>query len=92
METTDVLIGLLLGIIISLVLRAILGEIGRRKSIVLDDPTDDKDYLEIVKALKCPDCGSTDYRFAEVTDLSWIPGEDRYCICNKCGRQFGDEK
>ena len=92
METIDVLIGMLLGIIITLVLRAILGEIGQRKSIVLDDPTDDKDSLVIVKTLRCPDCDSTDYRFAEVTDLPWIPGEDRYCICNKCGRQFGDGK
>lgn len=88
----DVLVGLLLGIITTLVVLYILGEIQRRKSIVLDDPTDDDDYMEIVKKLRCPECGSDNYRFAEVTELPWIPGEDRYCICNRCGRQFGDGK
>jgi len=88
----DILVGLLLGIIITLILLYIMGELRRRKNIVLDDPTDDEDYLDIVKKLKCPECGSDDYRFAEVTDLPWIKGEDRYCICNRCGRQFGDGK
>lgn len=92
MEPVDVLIGLLLGILLVFIYNAILGEVTRRKSIVLDDPTDDKDYLDLVKKLRCPECGSSDYRFAEVTDLPWIAGEDRYCICNRCGRQFGDGK
>ena len=87
MEAVDVLIGLLLGIIVIEVLRAILGEIGRRKDIILTDPT-----KEVTKQLYCPSCGSTDYTFEEVTTLPWIKGEDRYCRCNKCGMQFGDGK
>ena len=89
---SDVLVGLLLGVVLTVLVLYILEAIRRRKSIVLDNPTDDSDYMEIVKKLKCPDCGSSDYQFAEVTTLPWITGEDRYCICNRCGRQFGDGK
>jgi len=92
METTDVLVGLLLGVIITLVLLYALEEFRRGKKVVLDDPTDDAEYLEIVKKLRCPECGSDDYEFSEVTTLPWIVGEDRYCVCNRCGRQFGDGK
>ena len=92
MEAVDVLVGLLLGVIFTIILLYTLEELRRRKSIVLDDPTDNPDYLEIVKKLHCPECGSTDFHYAEVTSLPWVAGEDRYCICNKCGRQFGDGK
>lgn len=63
-----------------------------QKHIIIDDPTDDPEYLEIVRRLHCPDCGSTDFRYTEVTELPWIQGEDRYCICNRCGKPFGDGK
>ena len=88
----DVLVGLLLGVILTLIILYILEELKRRENIVLDDPTDDEEYQDIVKQLKCPGCYSTDYRFEEVSDLAWIQGEDRYCVCNKCGRRFGDGK
>ena len=88
----ELVAGLLLGIILTMISLYLYQMWHGGNEIVLDDPTDDEDFLEIVNKLKCPECGSDDYKFAEVTDLPWIEGEDRYCICNRCGRQFGDGK
>lgn len=88
----EIIVGILLGIIITLVFLYVYWSLKTPKQITIDDPTDDEEYLEIVRQLKCPDCGSTDYRFSEVSDLKWIQGEDRYCICNRCGRNFSDGK
>lgn len=88
----ELVVGILLGVIITMLSLYVYWMWHGGNEIVLDDPTDDEDFLEIVNKLKCPECGSDDYKFAEVTDLPWIKGEDRYCICNRCGRQFGDGK
>lgn len=82
----------LLGVIFTLIALYMWWAYNTPKTIVLDDPTDDPDYQEIVKQLHCPDCNSTDFYYTEVTDLSWIKGEDRFCVCRQCGRQFGDGK
>ena len=66
--------------------------VSHQRRLVINDPTDDEEYLEIVRQLKCPDCDSTDFRYEEVSDLKWINGEDRFCICNHCGRRFSDGK
>lgn len=87
MNGIDVVIGLLLGILITFMSIRYLEEFNKRKDVIPDE-----DYKKIDKKLCCPECGSVDYQFAEVTGLPWIPGEDRYCICNRCGRQFGDGK
>lgn len=87
MNGIDVVIGLLLGILITFMSIRYLEEFNKRKDVIPDE-----DYKKIDKKLRCPECGSVDYQFAEVTGLPWIPGGDRYCICNRCGRQFGDGK
>lgn len=90
---SDGIIWFATGMVFVLVVLFAYWEYVRRKNeLVLDDPTDDEDYLEIKRKLKCPDCHSYDYRTVEVDDLPWLKDEDTYCICNVCGRQFGDGK
>ena len=84
---TDIIIGILLGILFTLVFLYVYWTWGTRNKVIIKDPS-----VDIVCKLKCPDCGSTDFEFSEVSDLSWIQGEDRFCICNHCGRRFGDGK
>ena len=90
--TYDFVLGFVAGVFTTIVALFTLWIKSHHATIVIDDPTDDEDYQEIVKQLKCPRCFSTDYRFEEVSNLPWIQGEDRYCICNKCGQVFGDRK
>ena len=88
----DILAGILLGVIITLIALYTYWTWRESKTIVLDDPTDDEDYLALHHKLRCPGCDSYDYRVVEIDDLPWLKDEDKYCICNRCGRQFGNEK
>lgn len=95
----EIMLGIIIGVLFSFVIYYIVTCLKLNQSyttpIILDDPTDDTDYLKLHNTAHCPDCGS--YNLTLVDRYSGVPwargGDDGdYYSCTKCGRQFSDEE